>query len=667
MAETKKSQVSPFSKSHEVNLSQVIVARGFWADRLAMNRDHALLHQWRMLEEWQCIDNFRIAAGEKQGFREGFYYADSDAYKWAEAVAIVLATTPTPKLLDLLDQFIATLKNAQMPDGYLYTYNQLHFPGARWTNLQFEHELYCHGHLIEASIAHFLATHSRAFINLGIKAADLIVKDFKEGSPLLADGHEEIEIALLRLYRLTQNRQYLETAVNILDRRGRVPHFGWEFLKQLRDKDQRKKVVKLQRKTHYGGNVPSKFDLRENVRHKEARWLFLRSPYVMLTGKYNQQHVPIREMRVPEGHCVRWGYLATAIAMLYREIGDRTLLDPFLQAWDRMVSRRMYFTGGVGCLPTTEGFGYDYELDNQYAYVETCGALASMLWDWELLLATGDAKYADLFEWQLYNAASAGISLDGQAFFFCNALESDGQITRKPWFGTPCCPSNLSRIWASLGKYMYSQSDSQFFIHQYVESILRLPNKQIILHSDFPWQGNIRVEVRMEFPAEFELNLRIPHWTSTYDLQVNQKSLSPKNRPQDPQDQASAAAFSPHQSYYHGISRTWSSGDVVELRFPMDIQTHHAHPKVSADRGKIALSRGPLVYCFEGWDNPNINLLHTTIDLHAPIHATFEQDLLGGLWVLEGKSTSGQKLRAIPYYAWANRGSSQMCVWIMKE
>ncbi|HET9588961.1 MAG TPA: beta-L-arabinofuranosidase domain-containing protein, partial [Anaerolineales bacterium] len=424
----------------ELNAQQVKISDPFWSPRLAVNAKKAIFHQWEQLEATRCIDNFRIAAAKKDGFREGFFFADSDAYKWLDAASRIYALHADPELAALIDSFIALLGRAQLPDGYLFTYNQIHFPGQRWVNLQIEHELYCHGHLIEAGVSHYEATGRRNLLDLCIKAANLLVRDFLNTTPDKTCGHEEIEIALIRLYRVSGKEEYLELARQFVERRGRIPFFPLHFWRQLRSHKERKQYVNGLRKSYLTEHPQyAAFHLPGGNFAKRPRFSRARRYLNEFRGLYAQQRVPIGRQNSPEGHSVRFGYLETAIAMLLRanqtdsarrapspqsgkvldasglsfleplvsfvfkkELPDETLLSTLEQAWERMVTWRMYITGGLGSAPEIEGFGRDYDLDPEYAYAETCASIASLFWNWEMVLLTKNARYSDLFEWQLY-------------------------------------------------------------------------------------------------------------------------------------------------------------------------------------------------------------------------------------------------------------------------
>jgi DUF1680 family protein len=644
------------------------ITDGFWRERLDVNARRAIFHQWDQLEASGCIENFRIAAGEVDGFREGWFFADSDAHKWLDAAARIYGSAPDDELATRMDGFIALLGRAQSPDGYLFTYNQIHFPDTRWMNLQIEHELYCHGHLIEAGVSHFAATGRADLLNIARRAADRIVDDFHGKGADYTPGHEEIEIALLRLYQVTQHTPYLDMARQFIEQRGRAPLFGLSMLKQNSSVEARGKFVKQKKQEYLAAHPGFKpFQLPPGNVAPKPRNTTLRWYASVLSGKYFQQHAPVRKQTVPVGHSVRFAYLETAIAMLARETGDQTLVPALERAWERMVARRMYVTGGIGSLPGLEGFGNDYELDPEYAYAETCAALASLFWNWEMAQLTGEAKYSDLFEWQLYNAAAVGMGTDGDTYLYNNPLTCRGGVTRKPWYAVPCCPSNLSRTWADLGKYVYSTNNrhcegearSNLVIHQYISSPFEHERTKIEMQSDFPWNGNVRIKI--DSSAEFTLHLRLPSWSQNPQIKINGEDVDSRAGyyPALP----TASGYSPHTSHFLSIPRAWTPGNLLEITFDMPIQLRRAHPKVKGHAHKVAVTRGPLVYCLESTDHPSLDIFNVKVDT-ASLQPAFDPSLLGGIMKIEGKSQDGQSLTFIPYFLWGNRGESTMTVWV---
>jgi DUF1680 family protein len=652
----------------ELDAARVAIVGEFWQRRLEMNARQAIPHQWEQLEKSGSIDNFRILSERKPAFREGWFFADSDAYKWLDAAARVYALDPTKDLAQRMDAFIELLGAAQDPDGYLFTYNQIHFPDVRWTNLQIEHELYCHGHLIEAAASHFQSTDERSLLAIAEKAADLLAREFSGAGPERTPGHEEIEIALIRLYRVTGNAGYLSLAEQFIEQRGRAGPFAPLILRENQDVGRRTEMVNS-RRAQYLAEHPEhqSFQLPAGNVNKKPPGIQLRYFLNALTGKYFQQHRPVRDQTVPVGHSVRFAYLETAIAMLCRERDDITLLPALEKAWERMVNRRMYVTGGIGSLPMIEGFGRDYELDPEYAYAETCAALGCMFWNWEMTLLTGQAKYADLFEWQLYNAASVGMGLEGSSYLYNNPLACRGGISRRSWYQVPCCPSNLSRTWAALGKYLYSHETDGLWVHQYVGSQTRVGfgvPVGVKVESGLPWGGDVAIQLSPQAPAAFTLHLRIPSWTDRFRLRVNGQVFETASLPEDTGgSEEPASGYAPQQAYYLPLTRTWSPGDTVEIEFEMPVTIRKAHRKVKSVRDQVTLTRGPLVYCLESVDNPGLDLFQARIDPFS-VRAECDPDLLGGIWVLRGETVQGRAFTAIPYAYWANRGESLMAVWM---
>lgn len=655
---------------NEINVQKVILQDAFWSPRLEINSQRAIFHQWKQLETSGCIDNFRIAAGEKEGFREGWFFADSDAHKWLDAAARIYAQSPGPDLAGLMDGYIALLSRAQDPDGYLFTYNQILFPGTRWVNLQIEHELYCHGHLIEAGVSHHASTGKTEMFAIARRSADLLVKDFLGAGPERTPGHEEIEIALLRLYRLTEHEPYLELAWHFLEQRGRTKSFALSILRQNTSVAKRSKAVQRQRQAYlsaHPGYVSPQLPAENFAKRPSTatlRWFAS-----ALSGKYFQQHAPIREQLIPVGHSVRFGYLETAIAMFHRLQPDNSLLPALEGAWEHMVTRRMYITGGIGSLPALEGFGRDYELDPEVAYTETCAALASMFWSWEMALITGQAQYSDLFEWQLYNAAAVGMGLTGENYLYNNPLACRGGIERKAWYAVPCCPSNLSRTWAELGKYIFSADNNAIWIHQYIgaQASFNLGSEvEITIASKLPWDGKVQIKVDPAASAEFTLNVRLPSWNTKPAAITVWKGPGPLPIPVEGQTipgEATAQGYDPRLSRFLPVQRVWTQGDWVEIIFDLPVTLRHAHPKVKGHQHKVAVTRGPLVYCLESLDNPGLDIFSARLE-PSSLQVEWDENLFGGITVLRGRSKEGPALTFIPYHLWANRGKSQMTVWV---
>ncbi|NHJ05349.1 MAG: glycoside hydrolase family 127 protein [Candidatus Heimdallarchaeota archaeon] len=662
---------SKIRKSQELSVKEVNINDAFWNKLLEMNNNKAIFYQWNQLEKTHNQDNFRVLAGEKEGYRFGFFYCDSDLHKWTDAAARILIISKNDKLSRLIHEYIDLMQKVQSDDGYLFTYNQFHFPKRRWANLQIEHELYCLGHLIEAAVS-FMETdepdeYKSKFLSIAIKAADLLVQVFLETSAKYTPGHQEIEIALIRLYRLTREKKYLDLASHFIYQRGKDSFFGLKLIKQARDQGKRKKLIDEDMKNkEITSPIGTGINLGEMKNKKEPAFLGLRSNFQFLTGRYHQQNSPVEKMKRPFGHAVRWGYLVTAMAMLYQENGDEKLLKALFRTWDHLIQKQMFVTGGIGALGHVEGFGRDYELKSEYSYCETCAAIANILFNWELAKITNEAKYSDLLEWQFYNALSVGIGLEGNSYLYRNLLESEGNLTRESWFATPCCPSNISRIWASIGKYVYSYNSEEIFVHQFIGSSIEISTEtlkqiKIKMDSTFPWNGKVKIVISVSEPYRFKLKIRIPSWTENPKIKINDED---EDINFNPQPISTGSGFSPYNSIFHSISREWVNSTTIELDFPMPIKILRANPKVKSNRNKIALSKGPLVYCFESPDNPIIRIPNATIDLSKEITSEFDSQIFGGIIKLSAFDKQGQSLVAIPYYCWANREPSAMQIWI---
>ncbi len=662
----------------EFPLLSIEIRDEFWTPRLQRNQEELLIYQYNQLERTGCIDNFRIVAGSKEGIRRGFFFSDSDAYKWAEATAISLNMSKNQILSNLLQEFIEIIEKAQEDDGYIYTYNQINFQNRRWSNLPMEHELYCMGHLIEAGIAHFKATNSKKFLNIAIKSADIIVRDFFVKSPEMTPGHEEIELALLRLYKITQNFNYLKLSQQFLERRGSLKRFTPVIFKSFLNQLKHEKEIKehLKKELKYEKKVKS-HDFSENIIKKENFLYTFRMLFSALSGTYFQQNIPFTKMSKAEGHSVRWGYYMIGHTLLYQESNIQSKLSILETIWENMINKRIYITGGLGSIPIIEGFGRDYELSNKHAYCETCAAISAIFWNWEMLKCTGNAKYADLLEWQLYNASLVGISSKKILYFYRNVLESDGNFQRSSWFDTACCPSNLSRLWGMIGKYFYSVTSDILWIHQYIGNnsnfSLPLSNTEksasisIQLSSSFPWEGKCEIAINLDKSTFFSINLRIPSWVKEYSIFINDLPFSLPEFDKSYENIRTASGYSPYKSEYLTIKRDWNPNDKIRINFPMKIIIHRSHPKVRTNRNKIALSRGPLVYCLEDIDNSKAKVPNARINLNEPLKASFSNKLFNRIYTIEGKDFSDNLLVFIPYFLWANRGISKMQVYVNEK
>jgi len=593
-----------------VPFTQVRLVGGFWARRQEVNRTVTVPHCLRECEDTARIRNFEVAAGLAEGGFEGIYFNDSDVHKVIEGIAHCLALQPDPELDARLDSLIATIAAAQQPDGYLNTYFTLVEPDQRWTDLPVKHELYIAGHLFEAAVAHHQATGKRNLLDVAIRFADYIDSLFgeDEAKRIGVCGHEEIELALVKLYEATGEERYFRLARFFIDHRG------------------------------YGGH------------------------------EYCQDHLPVREQREVVGHAVRAMYLYTAMADVALQTGDGGLIDALDGLWEDLTTRRMYITGGIGPSAQNEGFTSAYDLPNDTAYAETCAAIGLVLWSHRMTLLHGRVEYADVVERALYNGVLAGVSMAGDAFFYVNPLASRGAHHRQPWFGCACCPPNVLRLIPQVGGFMYGTSEGGVYVNLYAsgQATVTMGGRRIVLtqKTRYPWDGRIRLTVSPEAPTVFDLNLRIPGWCEKASLEVN----------------GEACDATPAADGYVRLSRTWQTGDVVKLKLDMPVRRMAAHPNVAADVGRIALMRGPLVYCVEAADNDG-SVLDLALPRRAKLKAEWRPELLGGVVAIRGKGLRREPdgpaalyrpaaedpetaITAVPYYAWDHRTPGEMAVWI---
>jgi hypothetical protein len=620
---------SPLVKLRAVPFPNVEITDAFWSARQETNRIASIPVNLENLEKAGNLQNFRLAAkGAREGY-QGPVFMDSDAYKALEAASYSLATHPDPALEKQLDEIIATIAAAQQPDGYLNTYFIVKEPTKRWTNLRDWHELYCAGHLFEAAVAHYRATGKRNFLNVAIKLADNIDSVFGPAPKRMGyPGHPEIELALIKLWRVSGERRYFELARFFVENRGR------------------------------------KFFAEE---HK--------TPLDRYDGSYWQDDVPIYEHRNIKGHAVRAAYLMSGTTDVAAETGDQRLLTMLNRVWRNTTERNMYITGGIGPSAHNEGFTVDYDLPNATAYQETCATVALAQWSHRLALLYGDAKYADVVERALYNGVLAGVSQDGTRFFYVNPLESAGNHHRQPWFGCACCPPNVARTLASLGGYAYATSDDALWVNLYVQGSVKAniagTPVELKVTTDYPWDGKVVMEPVVKEPTEFELRLRAPEWCGSASLSVNGQRISPLKS----------------ERGYLILKEKWKNGDKIELDLPMPIQRIAANPNVKANHGLLAIQRGPVVYCLEQCDQRD-PIAAIFLPLVASLRVYPEGSRLGNLTVVNAvngvagvvehenwrgslyrpntpnRSYHFKPIEAIPYYAWDNRQPGPMKVWL---
>ncbi|HXM54960.1 MAG TPA: beta-L-arabinofuranosidase domain-containing protein [Candidatus Dormibacteraeota bacterium] len=625
---------SPSARRRPLGLGEVRLQPGFWRRRQEVNAAVSLPAGWSQLEAAGTLENFRIAAGRSAGRFTGPPFHDTDLYKWLEAAGWQLGSGPLPELEREIEVAVGLIAAAQGDDGYVDTFIQLTAPERRWLDLDWSHELYNAGHLIQAAIAVSRTTGDAALLDVATRFADLAGREFGTDGRHQVDGHPEIETALVELYRQTGDRRHLDLAAFFVDGRGQ----GW-----------------LGRGTHGG-------------------------------PAYFQDHVPVRSAPSMDGHSVRQLYLLAGVVDLYLETGERALLEAAAGQWDDMVRRMVYVTGGVGSQHFGEAFGEGWELPNGSAYCETCAAIASVMLSWRLLLATGSSRYADLMERTLFNGFLSGVSLDGGRYFYVNPLLSLGtdavlgrtRVERFPWHDCACCPPNVMRLLASLQHYLVTRDEGGLQVQQYAPMSVRTAvggsAVALTMATEYPWDGDVSIVVEdAAGDAPWELSLRVPDWCAEPRLTVN-----------------GAPADARVSDGYAVVGRTWRAGDVVRWSVPMPARLTEAHPRVDAARGSVAVERGPIVYCFEQTDQPaGVSVLDAELDVSRPLSAAWQADVLDGVVVVEAEGSAPPagvaeplyaplgtwrqrprtpvRLRAIPYYAWANRGPAAMRVWIPRS
>ena len=640
-----------YARLEAVSLKRVTIDDPFLAPRQEVNRTVTLSEVYGQLRRTGQIDALRLSRQPGQPIPPHFFW-DSDTAKWLEATGYSLAVHPDPELEGRVDEIIDMIERAQQEDGYLNSYFTVVNPQGRWVNLRDKHELYCAGHLMEAAVAYYEGTGKRKLLDVLCRYADYIAEVFgpAEGQKRGYPGHEEIELALVKLFHATGEERYFELAKFFIDERGRQPHY---------------------------------FDIEARLRGEDPDVDWDRG------YTYNQSHLPVREQTTAEGHAVRAMYLFSAMADLVAETGDEAILAACRRLWHSVVRRRMYVTGGIGSASHLERFTYDYDLPNETAYTETCAAIGLVYWAHRMLQLEADGRYTDVMERALYNGVLSGVSLDGSRFFYANPLEADperyehrtdlfGQDrlshVRQEWFGCACCPPNINRLMASLGQYAYSLGEGALYAHLYVggQVEVSLDGKTVVLaqRTRYPWDGTVQLEVRPSDEMAFVLALRIPGWSRGATLLVNGQRFPLE---------------STERNGYARIDRVWKSGDDVTLDLPMPVERIEAHPSVREDCGRIALQRGPIVYCLEEVDN-GPNLRDITLPRDGELRAEYRSGLLGGVVAIVGEATRRDEsswedvlyqpspgavrtvpFTAIPYYAWANREPGEMLVWIRES
>ena len=567
-------------------LKKVKLNGGFWGEKNRLAREKVIPLQWRILNDElpgaelsHVIKNFRIAAGEAKGEFHGMVFQDSDLAKWLEAVAYSLTTNPDPQLEALADEMIDLIGRAQQADGYLNTYFTLKEPEKRWSNLRFYHELYTAGHMIEAAVAYYHATGKDKFLKQMCKFADYIDSVFgqEEGKKPGYPGHEEIELALIKLYWATGEERYLKLSKYFVDQRGQEPNY-----------------FEMEAKANGEPLFPDGEDFGL---------------------QYYQAHLPVREQATMEGHAVRAMYLLCGVIDLAIETGDRTLLETARRLWKNVTEQKMYLTGAIGATSFGEAFSFNYDLTNSTAYAETCAAIGLVFVAHRMLQLKPERGYADVMEKALYNGVLSGISLDGERFFYVNPLavspeacdkrhdHSHVEPERQKWFACACCPPNLARLLTSIGEYFYTVKEDEVYIHLYGNSTAQVGGDegevQLTQETVYPWEGNVGINVSTAQPVHFTLALRIPGWCRQAQVRINGEEID-----------LSAGL----EDGYAKISRRWNNGDRVELIMAMPVERIYSHPLVAVNQGRVALQRGPIIYCLEEIDNgPNLSAISLQI------------------------------------------------------
>ena len=614
-----------------VPFTSVKVTDNFWGQRLQASREVTIPLAFSKCEETGRYENFVKAAHPSDTYKvEGFSFDDTDVYKTIEGASYSLQTYPDKKLQKYIDSVLVIVAGAQEPDGYLYTARTMNpkhphnWAGKeRWVAVEnLSHEFYNLGHMIEGAVAHYQATGKRNFLNIAIKYADCVCREIGNGpqQKKYVPGHQIAEMALVKLYMVTGDKKYLDQAKFFLDTRG----------------------------------------------------------YTSRKDTYSQAHKPVVEQDEAVGHAVRAVYMYSGMADVAAITGDSSYIKAIDKIWDNIVSKKIYITGGIGAHHAGEAFGNNYELPNLSAYCETCTAIGNVYMNYRLFLLHGDAKYFDVLERTLYNGLISGVSLDGGSFFYPNPLSSNGKYSRKPWFGCACCPSNVSRFIPSLPGYVYAVKNDQVYVNLYLsnKAELKVDKKKILLEQEtgYPWNGDIRLKIT-QGNQDFTMKLRIPGWVRGNVLPGDLYSYADNQKPAYQVSVNGQTVESDVNDGYLSIARKWKKGDVVEVHFDMIPRIVKANPKVEADHGRVAVERGPIVYCAE-WPDNRFNVHSILLNQHPQFKVTDKPELLYGIRQITtdaqalsydkaGKLvTKDVELTLIPYYAWAHRGEGDMEVWL---
>ncbi len=618
-----------------VPFTSVQVNDSFWGQRLKASREVTIPLAFRKCEETGRYQNFVKAAHPSESYKvEGFSFDDTDVYKTIEGASYSMQTFPNKKLDKYIDSVLVIVAAAQEPDGYLYTSRTMNpkhpheWSGTkRWEKEEdLSHELYNLGHMVEGAIAHYQATGKRNFLDIAIKYADCAVREIgsNPGQVVVVPGHQIAEMALSKLYVVTGDKKYLDLAKFLLDKRGYTQH-----------KDE-----------------------------------------------YSQAHKPVLEQDEAVGHAVRAAYMYSGMADVAALTGDQGYIDAIDRIWGNIVDKKLYLTGGIGATGSGEAFGANYELPNMSAYCETCAAIGNVYLNYRLFLLHGEARYFDVLERTLYNGLISGVSLDGGSFFYPNPLESIGQHQRQPWFGCACCPSNICRFIPSVPGYIYATHNSEVYVNLFManNAEVKVNGKPVTLKqtTTYPWSGDVSLEIASKNKQEINLKIRIPGWVQGAVVPGNLYSYSDKKTLGYTIKVNGQKVESSLEKGYFTINRAWTKGDKVEIHFDMEPRTVKANQAVQADRGKIAVERGPLVYCAE-WPDNDFSVLSLILNKKPQFTIEHRPELLYGIDILatdaqllsydvHGRLVAKDvKLKMIPYYAWAHRGSGEMAVWLSNE
>lgn len=618
---------------HQVPFTAVHLTDQFWAPKININRSVSIPSAFKKCEETGRMDNFALAGGLIKGEHKGdFPFDDTDVYKVLEGASYALAVQYDRKLDNYLDSVITLIGAAQEKDGYLYTCLtnkckriERWYGKGRWDRLN-SHELYNCGHLYEAAVAHFQATGKRTLLNIALKNADLVNTVFGpgKGQKKVPSGHPIVEMALVKLYRVTNDEKYLKLARFFIDETGK----GTDG-------------------------------------HK--------------LSEYSQDHKPIINQDEAVGHAVRLGYLYSGVTDVASLMKDDTLMNAAKRVWENVVSKKLYITGGIGSRAQGEGFGPNYELPNMTAYCETCASIANVYWNYRLFLNDGNSKYFDVLERALYNGVISGVSLSGDKFFYDNPLESAHNHDRAPWFGCACCPGNITRFMASVPGYVYTTDEHSIYVNLFAAGNASIPlGKDTIRlnqQTRYPWEGKVTIVVNKIGAESFGLKIRIPGWAQNQAVPSDLYRFTDKNEEKYFISLNGKIKSPKVVNGYAILENNWKNGDVIEVNLPMPVRKIEANKQVSNDNGKLAYQRGPLMYCFEDKDNNNGWMFDALVLPDEPVVNQFEENMLGGVVTLsmigytvnqteDSRTVEAVKLKAIPYYSWNNRGTSNMLIWM---